>query len=78
MRKAIISAIAAAIIAALLFWAYQAGRAAGIRHAIEDSVIWTVTCYDPDAPEESAWGEYDQQIFIELDNNIYVHGMYQA
>lgn len=50
----------------------------GVQHAIEDSVIFTVDLYDPDNPEASAWGEYDQVIYIELDDNTYVHGMYQG
>lgn len=39
---------------ALLACAFCAGRLEGVRHAIEDSEIFTVTCYNPDAPEESA------------------------
>jgi len=77
MRKI---SIAAVIIAALWFavCGFRAAYSAGIRHAIFDSEISTVTCYNPDAPEESAWGEYDQLIFIELDGNIYEHGMHQG
>lgn len=73
-------AIAAVIIAALWFTANASRFAyrAGIRHAIEDSEIWTVTCYNPDDPDDSAWQGYDQQIFITLDGETYSHGMYQG
>lgn len=74
MKK--ILAIAATLI--LCACLYCAGRAAGIRHAIEDAQIWTVDRYDPDAPEESAWNGYDQRIFIDLDGQTYEHGMYQS
>lgn len=67
--------IAALVVAAM---AYIAGHREGIRHAIEDSAIWTVDVYNPENPEESAWCEYDQRIFIELDGNIYEHGMIQC
>ena len=63
---------------ALLAFAFCAGRREGVRHAIEDSEIFTVTRYNPDVPEESAWGEYDQCIYIDLDGQIYAHGMYQG
>ena len=63
---------------ALLACAFCAGRREGIRHAIEDSEIWTVTCYNPDNPDESAWNGYDQLIYIELDGELYAHGMYQG
>ena len=62
----------------VLVAAYIGGRAAGIRHAIEEAEIWTVDIYNPDAPEESAWNEYDQEILIELDGQIYSHGMTQC
>ena len=70
------SILALAILAAL-FIALSSYRL-GIRHAIEDSVIWTVDCYDPENPDESAWNGYDQLIYIELDNDLYTHGMYQG
>lgn len=63
---------------ALLACAFCVGRREGVRHAIEDSEIFTVTCYNPDAPEDSAWGEYDQCIYLDLDGQIYAHGMYQG
>lgn len=89
MKKiiAIAAAITAAIVAAAAIWlaynlareaAYADGFADGVTHAIEDSEVFTVTCYDPDHPEESACGEYDQLIFIELDDCIYRKGMYQG
>ena len=58
---------------------YDAGKADGIRHAIEDSVIYTVECYDPDDPYANARPDgTDQTIFIELDGERYEHGMYQG
>ena len=63
---------------ALLACAFCAGRREGVRHAIEDSEIFTVTCYNPDAPEESAWNGYDQCIYIDLDGQTYEHGMHQG
>jgi len=68
----------AAALFALLACAFCAGRREGVRHAIEDSEIFTVTCYNPDAPEDSAWNGYDQCIYIDLDGQIYAHGMYQG
>lgn len=74
MKKIIVS-VAALLAAAAL---YAGAFSAGVRHAIEDSCIWTVDCYDPENPEASAWGEYDQLIYIDLDGNLYEHGMYQG
>ena len=62
----------------LLVIAFLAGRSAGIYHAITDSVIYTVEVYNPERPEESGFGVYDQTIYIELDNDVWVHGMYQG
>ena len=81
-EKQLLIAYTAAIIAGL--WLIVAALAVltayklGIRHAIEDSVIYTVDIYDPDDPESSAFGECDLAIYIELDDNTYVHGMYQG
>ena len=68
------------ILAALLLMttAFFTGRAAGIRHAIQDCEIWTSTVYNPDAPQESEWNGFDQQIFIDLDGERYEHGMFQC
>ena len=74
MKK--ITTVALILIAAVLLWTYS--FRAGVRHAIEDSEIWTVTCYNPENPEESAWDDYDQVVFIDLDGNLYVHSMYQG
>lgn len=74
MKKAIISII----IAAALLASFFAGRANGIRHAIQDSEIWAVECYNPEDPEASAWGEYDMRVFIDLDGETYEHGMFQG
>ena len=74
MKKFIITIAILAALAATTITAYHAG----IRHAIEDSEIFTVTCYDPDNPDDSTWGQYDQLIFIDLDGMIYEHGMWQG
>ena len=78
MKKIICIIAALLAAAAIAAGAWSAGRAAGIRHAIEDSEIWTVDVYNPDDPESSAWGEYDQIIYIDLDGDTYEHGMYQC
>lgn len=57
---------------------YHAAFADGVAHAIEDSEIYTVDFYNPQDPEASEWNGYDQQIFIELDGEVYEHGMYQG
>lgn len=57
---------------------YDAGFEAGMMHAIEDSEIYTVDRYDPENPKASEWNGFDQQIFIELDGQVYEHGMYQC
>lgn len=68
----------AAALALVLLTSFLLGRACGIAHAIRDSRIYAVECYDPDDPSASAWGEYDLRIFITLDGETYVHGMYQG
>lgn len=76
MKKLLAIAAALAIIAAASF---AAGRTAGIRHAVEDSIIWTVELYDPENPDENARPDgTDQTIYIELDGELYEHGMYQG
>lgn len=70
--------IIACIITLLLLTAYILGHQEGQRHAIEDSIIWTVDCYNPDDPDASAWNGYDQLIYIELDDQLYQHGMFQS
>lgn len=84
MKKVSKGITLAAVIAAMIL-ACSAGmkvvKAAyeeGIRHAIEDSIIWTVDIYNPDNPEDSAWNGYDQRIIIELDGEWYEHGMIQC
>ena len=74
MKKFVVIIAVIVLVAA----AYIGGRAAGIRHAIEDAEIWTVDIYNPDSPEASAWNGYDQEIMIELDGQIYSHGMTQC
>ena len=75
MKKALaIFALFVAVAAA----AYHLGHNAGKLHAITESCIWTVDRYDPEAPEESAWGEFDQLIYIEIDGEIWEHGMFQG
>ena len=73
MKKCLLCLVFCAL---LLLWSYLSFHA-GVLHAIEDSVIWTVDCYNPENPMDSAWNEFDQKIFIELDGNLYEHGMYQ-
>lgn len=74
--KKIIVTVAALLAAAALF---QAGRHEGIRHAIEDSIIFTVECYDPENPHENSREDgTDQTIYIDLDGDLYEHGMYQG
>ena len=76
MKKLLAIVAALVIIAATSF---AAGRAAGIRHAIEDAEIFTVECYDPDNPDENARPDgTDQTIYIILDDQIYEHGMFQG
>jgi len=75
MKRAIITAAIVAVTAAA---AFVAGRKAGVRHALDDSCIWTVDRYDPWNPSASEWNGYDQLIFIELDGELYEHGMYQG
>ena len=58
---------------------YYAGRREGIRHAIYDSCVWTVEIYDQENPDETARADgTDQTIFIDLDGDLYEHGMYQG
>ena len=76
MKKLLAIVAALVIIAAASF---AVGRAAGIRHAIEDAEIFTVECYDPDNPDENARPDgTDQTIYIILDDQIYEHGMFQG
>jgi len=71
-----LKALAIFLIAAFLF---QAGHWVGVRHAIMDSCIWTVERYDPDHPYMNARNDgADQTIYIDLDGNVYEHGMYQG
>ena len=70
--------LAIAMILSLAFM-YQMGRKEGIRHAMEDSTIWTVELYDPDNPDENTRPDgTDQTIYIDLDGEIWEHGMYQG
>ncbi len=79
MKKIICIIAALLAAAAITAGAWSAGRAAGIRHAIEDSEIWTVERYDPDNPDETAREDgTDQTIYIDLDGEIYEHGMHQG
>lgn len=74
MRKlALTIAILLACVACFL-----AGKASGVHHAIFDSEMWAVERYDPADPSASAWGDYDLRVFIELDGDVYIHGMYQG
>ena len=77
MKKTIVSAVVAAIITALLFGFYQAGYREGKRHVIEDSIIWTVEVYDP-GNDAYPLEDYDQIICIDIDGDLYEHGMVQG
>ena len=79
MKKIIIACAAILAAAAIAAASWSLGRAAGIRHAIEDSEIFTVERYDPDDPDATARDDgADQTIYIVLDEEIYEHGMYQG
>lgn len=76
MKRMIAAALALVLVAAC---AFAAGRKEGIRHAIEDAEIWTVECYNPNAPYDTARADgYDQTIYIDLDGQTYEHGMHQG
>ena len=66
------------IILFLVTLAFYFGRCEGIRHVIQDSIVFTVDIYDPDDPGASEWNGYDQEIFIEIDGTQYEKGMYQC
>lgn len=61
------------LVLAIAVGSFLLGRSEGVRHAIEDSEIWTVECYDPLNPPDE-----DQEIFVELDGQTYVHTMTQC
>ncbi|MBQ8708550.1 MAG: hypothetical protein IJ523_10725 [Succinivibrionaceae bacterium] len=76
MKRIALIAAAMILVAALSF---AAGRTEGIRHAIEDSEIWTVECYDPADPYRNERPDgTDQTIYITLDGQDYEHGMWQG
>lgn len=76
MKRTLLIAFVFAAIAAASF---RIGRDEGIRHAVEDSEIWTVECYDPDDPYRNMRPDgMDQTIYIELDGLLYEHGMRQG
>lgn len=59
--------------------AYTAGHREGVRHAVEDSTVWAVECYDPDNPDETRRDDgTDLTIYIDLDGETYEHGMIQG
>lgn len=79
MKKILTAAAILAALAVATHVSYHAGITEGVRHAIEDSEIWTVECYDPDDPDSTARPDgMDQTIYITLDNVTYEHGMYQG
>ena len=69
--------ITAALAAMLILAAYAAGHREGKRHVIEDSAIWTVEVYDPDN-DAYPLEDYDQIIYIDIDGELYEHGMIQG
>ena len=76
MKKAI---AIMAIMAIIAMASFTVGMVYGIQHAIEDSVIFTTEAYDPNNPYENLRPDgTDQTIWIELDDDIYEHGMYQG
>jgi hypothetical protein len=79
MKKIIAAAAILAALAAATRFGYDAGKTAGINHAIEDSEIFTVECYDPDDPYRNTRPDgLDQTIYIVLDGEYYEHGMWQG
>ena len=54
------------------------GFRGGVKHVIDDAIIYAVDVYNPENPAQSAYEEYDQQIFVELDGVTYDKGMYQG
>lgn len=67
MRNKIFTA-ALCVIAALCLWASAFN--AGIHHAIYDGECYIVDFEDPDAPEG------DTILYIDLDNETYIHWLY--
>ena len=67
MKSKVIAAVLC-IIAALCLWAsaFESGK----NHAICDAICYIVDYDDPDAPEG------DTILYIELDDNLYTHGLY--
>lgn len=51
---------------------------AGELHVLLGSTISTVDRYDPQDPSASEWNGYDQRILIEIDGQVFEHGMYQG
>lgn len=64
---------------AVIVSSFAVGRSCGIRHALEDSEIFTVEYYDPNEPYKNFREDgTDQTIYILLDGEEYEHGMYQG
>jgi hypothetical protein len=91
MKKTVVMLIAAVLLTAALVTdiiaqyqccnldtrsAYEQGK----MDAIEQMEVCTVDLYNPYAPREFYIDghQYDQIIYIELDGEIYPHGMYQG
>ena len=58
------------LICALMAGTWYAGRYAGIMHTVSDATFFIV---DYEAPEHSP---YDLTLYIEIDDQIFEHGMY--
>ena len=78
MKHFIWYAIGALAAIAMALAIYTTAYNRGVQHAICDSTIYTVECYDPNDPYANATDEYDQTIYIELDGDTYAHGMIQG
>ena len=79
MKKVIIVLSVMILLACAYAAGGRAGYTAGIDHAMNDSIIYTVECYDPNNPDENARPDgTDQTIYIEIDGTTYEHGMYQG
>lgn len=79
MKRTLVIVLAALLAVSAVVAAYVAGRADGVRAAVEESAIYTVEVYDPQNPEGTARDDgTDQTIYIVIDGYTYERGMYQG